>query len=561
MDLLRRCVFSAAGSLTFLFGMLLPARADHLAELQAEADRAGRSPAVHWGTNPAKYAGWSSHSNRLIPVYTFGTRGGGDGVDLSSYTGANSAYRSESALRRIYGFVPEQTVSPTADYMDQTDVYRIQEAALRAGRKHIILVVFDGMDWETTRAAAIHNAQRVAYAEGRGTGTHFQDYAAGDTTQFGWMVTSPHNDGTGYDVNLQTVDNPGGQWLGGYDPDRGGGTPWASPPDPAYLIASPKDENFQHPYTDSASSATSMTAGIKTYNDAINVDVAGNRVATIAHDAQDQGYAIGVVTSVPISHATPAAAYAHNVHRDDYQDLTRDLLGLPSISHPREGLPGVDVLIGAGHGVEREKDSSQGTNFVPGNRYLASGDREQIDVDRGGRYVVALRTPGESGADLLHQAAARAADGEHRLFGFFGVGGTRSNISGKLPSATADGDYKLVPKKKFQYTPEDLRENPTLAEMTAAALVVLERSPHGFWLMVEAGDVDWANHDNDLDASIGAVNSGDAAVKVITDWVEQHSNWQETVLIVTADHGHLLVIDRPELLVAPTNTETETASP
>ena len=84
--------------------------------------------------------------------------------------------------------------------------------------------------------------------------------------------------------------------------------------------------------------------------------------------------------------------------------------------------------------------------------------------------------------------------------------------------------------------------------MTSAALTVLEGNPKGFWLMVEAGDVDWANHDNNLDTTIGAVNSGDAAVKAITDWVEKNSNWRETVLIVTADHGHYLVLDKPELL-------------
>jgi len=66
--------------------------------------------------------------------------------------------------------------------------------------------------------------------------------------------------------------------------------------------------------------------------------------------------------------------------------------------------------------------------------------------------------------------------------------------------------------------------------------------------MVEPGDVDWASHDANLDNAIGAVNDGDAAVKVITDWVGEHSNWQESLLIVTADHGHYLNPARPELL-------------
>ncbi len=70
-----------------------------------------------------------------------------------------------------------------------------------------------------------------------------------------------------------------------------------------------------------------------------------------------------------------------------------------------------------------------------------------------------------------------------------------------------------------------------------------------FWLMVESGDVDWANHDDNIDNSIGAVNSGDDAVKAITAWVERHSNWNESLVIVTADHGHMLNLTKPELLV------------
>ena len=66
--------------------------------------------------------------------------------------------------------------------------------------------------------------------------------------------------------------------------------------------------------------------------------------------------------------------------------------------------------------------------------------------------------------------------------------------------------------------------------------------------MVEAGDVDWANHNNNLDDSIGAVLSGDAAFEAITQWVEENSSWEETALIVTADHGHLMYLDDPLVL-------------
>ncbi|MBA3314453.1 MAG: alkaline phosphatase [Planctomycetaceae bacterium] len=522
-----------------------PVLAGDLPEIQKNAVESNRSDAAHWGPDASKYVSWSTHTNRLIPVYTFGTKGAGDGIDLTSYTGENSAYRDESRVRNIYGFVPTRTVAPDAEYMDQTDVFRIQKAALESGKKRVILVVFDGNDWVSTRAAAIWKSGKVGYDSGRGTGLHMQDYDAHGTSQFGFMVTSPHNEGTNVDVNRQTVSNPGGKIRGGYDPARGGLTPWEPTDDQLYPMAKTEGQGDVHAYTDSASSATSMTAGIKTYNDSINVDPTGTPVVTAAHLAQQKGMAVGVVTSVTISHATPAAAYAHNVHRDDYQDLARDLLGLPSVAHPQP-LPGVDVLLGGGAGMEKEKDGGQGKNFVPGNPYLPEEELKAIDIENGGKYLVAQREAGVDGGERLRQAAKEAASTGKRLFGFYGAEG------GNLPFQGSHGDYKPAPGWKtrdLSYTEADVIENPTLAEMTTAALTVLEKDPEGFWLMVEAGDVDWAKHDNNLDAAVGAVLSGDEAVKTLTDWVERHRGWDETVMIVTADHGHYLVIDDPQMLV------------
>src|SRR5262245_37011844 len=105
---------------------LLPALAsgvlaeDFLRDLQTAAVEFGRSPLGHWGPLPDNYTAWKQHTNRLIPVYTFGTRGAGAGIDLTGYIGPNSAYRSEQALRRIYGGLPTNTLNPQAAYMDQT---------------------------------------------------------------------------------------------------------------------------------------------------------------------------------------------------------------------------------------------------------------------------------------------------------------------------------------------------------------------------------------------------------------------------------------------------------
>src|SRR5690606_22298411 len=107
---------------------------------------------------------------------------------------------------------------------------------------------------------------------------------------------------------------------------------------------------------------------------------------------------------------------------------------------------------------------------------------------------------------------------------------------------------------KEKYSPEDIDENPTLADMAVAALEVLSKNEKGFWLMVEAGDVDWANHANNIDNSIGAVLSGAAAFEAVTRWIESHGGWDETVVLVTSDHGHYLFLNDLEAIASARKT-------
>lgn len=516
---------------------------DPIASLQQAAAESNKAEWGHWGPNPEKYSSWMTHSNRLIPIYVFGG-------NLDQVCDEHSVYRNEKSLEKLYGYLPESSVNPKANYCDQTDIYRIQKLAVEQGKRRIVLMVFDGMDWQITQAAAIAKTGAVQYQTGRGKGLLFQDYR-GAETDFGSMVTSPHNEGTTINVNDQKVKTPGGKHKGGYNAELCGPTPWGPITDPDYPIGTSK--TIKHTYTDSASSATSMTCGIKTYNDAICVDSVGREVIPIARTLQEQGFAVGTITSVPISHATPACSYANNVHRDDYQDLTRDMLGRPSVFHPG-GLPGLDVLIGAGWGESHEKDGPQGENFVAGNRYITAENLSAIDVEKGGKYVVVQRTSGAAGKSALQAGVEKSLANKQRLFGYFGV------EKGHLPFETADGKYD--PVKSFanqsnlkaaeaeKYSPEDLRENVTLADMTKAALDVLHSRSDRWWLMIEAGDVDWANHQNNIDNSIGAVLSGEAAFKVLVEWIEQHGGWKDTLVVVTSDHGHYFQLDKPEALTA-----------
>ena len=109
--------------------------------------------------------------------------------------------------------------------------------------------------------------------------------------------------------------------------------------------------------------------------------------------------------------------------------------------------------------------------------------------------------------------------------------------------ASADGGK---PAPAESYTPADRVEQPTLAQMTEAALTVLARRPdQPFALFIEAGDVDFALHANNLDNAVGAVYSGEDAVRAVIRWVETNSNWDDSLLLVSSDHGHYLVVDDP----------------
>lgn len=512
---------------------------DRLREFQFRAVQLNQSDWIHWGDRPGQYSSWTSHSNRLIPVYSWG-------LSLDSVQNENSIYRDAEKLKRLYGGLVAETLNDGSNYMDQTDVFFLQKQAWKAGKKNVILVVFDGMDWQTTQAASIYKNKKVLYESGRGKGLGFLDYGvAQNQSDFGFCVTAPHSGDAKFNVDAQVLTELNSERIGGYSMQLGGATPWSKQVDPSYLIGKRKD--VPHAYTDSAASATSLNTGIKTFNGSINIDPTGQQVETLAHQMQKAGYAIGVVSSVSISHATPSCVYAHNVSRDDYQDLTRDLLGLPSISHREDPLLGVDVLIGCGWGQNQDDDrANQGVNYVPGNKYLTANDLSKIDVRQGGKYVVAERTPGQSGTTILSEATAEAIRSGKRLFGYFGVAEGEAH----LPFQTADGNFDPTPgvKKRATYQSADIFENPTLADMSMAALEVLQENEKGFFLMVEAGDVDWANHNNNIDDSIGAVFSGDDAFQEIVKWVEAESNWNETCLILTADHGHFMVLDDPTVL-------------
>jgi alkaline phosphatase len=519
--------------------------------------------AYHFGSQgPGDvFSNHTSHSNRLVPVYLFGRRG-----DLKSVMGENSRYRDAEKIKATYGFLPENTLNPRADYADQSDLYRVQKEAVARGIKHLFIVWFDGLDWPTTQAAAIVKTGKV-YTEGKGSGLIFQDYEAGGAAQYGYVVTSPTHDRNTPDVDAQTVVIPPDSLGGGYDAMIAGPNPWTlgplGPQAPGYLKGSSTNAadragvkaagRVLHAYTDSSQSAGELVTGVKSYNNGLNVTDDGRLVTTLFNELQDRGWKVGTVTSVPFDHASPAGMYARNVHRDDYQDLARDMLGLSGIMQEARKAPlhpGLDVVMGTGYGITSRARTMapQGKNWAPGNTYIADADLSAIDVKNGGKYVVVHTESEVDGGRALQKAAGRGA----RLFGFFGRAGLDH-----LPYRTADGRYDPAPSigrsggpgPAESYIASDRVEQPTLAQMTEAALTVLARRPdQPFALFIEAGDVDFALHANNLDNAVGAVYSGEDAVRAVIRWVEANSNWDDSLLLVSSDHGHYLVVDDPQAL-------------
>ena len=521
----------------------------------------------HFGSQGpvGEFANHHNHSNRLVPVYILGRK-----ADLGAVTGENSRYRNAEKIKEAYGVVPANTVNPRAVYADQSDLYRVQKDAIARGVKHVFIVWFDGLDWPTTQAAAILKTGKM-YTEGKGSGLFFQDYTGSGVAQYGFVVTSPTHDRSNQDIDRQVVTIPADSLRGGYDAQIAGPNPWTPGPlasvAPGYLkgqLADAEDRagvqsagRVLHAFTDSSQSAAELVSGVKSYNSGLNIADDSRLVTTLFHALQDQGWKVGTVTSVPFCHASPAGMYAQNVERYDYQDIARSMLGLPGIiQEARQGRlhPGLDVAIGTGFGIEAKPEQlqDQGRNVVLGNLFLTDADFTAIDVKNGGKYLCVHTEIGTAGGPALRAAAAQAVQKGTRLFGFFGA----KNFD-HLPFRTADGRYDPAPSIDLKtgkpadaekYTTAEIASQPTLAQMAEAAIDVLSSGNHPFILFVEAGDVDFALHGNNLDNAIGAIFSGEDAVVSIARWVETHSNWDDSLLIVSSDHGHYLVLDDPQAL-------------
>lgn len=228
--------------------------------------------------------------------------------------------------------------------------------------------------------------------------------------------------------------------------------------------------------TDSAAGATAFSAGVKTYNGAIAVDTLKQPVATILEAAEQRGLSTGLVATSRITHATPAAFAAHVPSRSDEATIAEQQLG-----------QGIEVLLGGGRGwfQGREQDGWR-----------------------------------DDGQDLMDMAATQ--------------GYTVVQTKTAFDDVTAPPVLGLFTDSHMAYEIDrDPAAEPSIAEMTAKAIDLLDDDPDGFFLMVEGSRIDHAGHGNDAAAHLHDILAYDEAVEAALAFAEANG---ETLVISTADH-------------------------
>ncbi len=266
--------------------------------------------------------------------------------------------------------------------------------------------------------------------------------------------------------------------------------------------------------TDSAAAATAMSTGFKTYSGAIGVAPDGQDVFHLLERCEELGMATGVVSSVEFSHATPAGFVAHNVSRNNYAEIANEMIYGSAC----------DVIMGCG---APDFDNSGNPGF--GNAKYIGGAGTWADITDD--FMVA-------GAD---------ADND-------GLGDNWSVIRSREEfQAMAEGDaparvlgvpyvYQTLQQNRSgdpyaaPYDVPQIETVPTLEEMTKAALNVLDNDEDGLFLMVEGGAVDWAGHANQTGRVIEEEIDFNKSVEAVVAWVQENSDWGETLLVVTGDH-------------------------
>lgn len=323
-------------------------------------------------------------------------------------------------------------------------------------------------------------------------------------------------------------------------------------------LAHSKTYQVNQQVADSAPTMTALITGYKTRDGMLSVDpfqVLRNddfalsakpetHLQSLLEKAESRGLWTGVVSTATVTHATPAACYAHTSHRDtesaadlaalvkrtgrdpgSLKDIAAQLLDFRVRPTTMNGKPsqGLEVVLGGGRAkfmLDRQTDPEDPT--IKGEQTVRDLVKEW--KDRGGAYVTNQQ-----------EFAALEPRTTGPVLGLF------------------EPDYMQY---ELDRASQPVPGEPSLAEMTATAIRILERGPKGFFLMVEAGRIDHALHAGNakraLYDTIALAKAVDTARALVGD---------DTLIIVTADHSHTLTMSgypkrgNPILGLVVTNNE------
>jgi alkaline phosphatase len=275
--------------------------------------------------------------------------------------------------------------------------------------------------------------------------------------------------------------------------------------------------------TDSAAAATTLSTGGKTLNKRIGQDADGNPLRHLYTDAEAMGKSTGVLSTVYLSHATPVSFAVHAKSRNDVEKLAQSLLRDSSL----------DLVIGAGH--PWYDDDSKQVGGLGNNIYKTDGSYDRI----GGEGLWHDIRDGKAGGDANGDGKADPWRLIDDIVGFEALakdGRNAGRILGVLPVASTLQFNRGGDKQAAPYAVPPTKGLPDMALLVRGALNVLGQNPDGFFLMAEGGAIDWAGHGNSFGRLIEEQHDFDLAIAAVVEWVEKNSSWDDTLLVITADH-------------------------
>jgi len=273
--------------------------------------------------------------------------------------------------------------------------------------------------------------------------------------------------------------------------------------------------------TDSAASATAWATGIKTYNNALGVDINGAAYPSIMELAKQAGKATGNVTTTELQDATPAALYAKISARKCYgPSVTANTC--PEAALENGGLGSItEQLISARADITLGGGAATFNEVVLAGAYEGSTLLEQAEAE--GYQIV---------QDLDGLNSITYADQSQPVLGLFAEGNLPVIWTG--PNTSIDGNRE-APVSCSENVAFDVGRTPTLKSMTEKAIELLKDNPQGFFLQVESGSIDKRNHAADPCGQIGETVQLDEALQVALEFARENG---ETLVIVTGDHAH-----------------------